>query len=262
MNLIFQYGLAAAFAHLAMAAPVVGSPAGELLQREAEIRSERVKADPRYSQTRLLCENNLHEYGWVLKESASDVLLLSSGNASAWTRFFENNRIAPEILDLLESDAFNQALLDCGKISVIHKIAAADYAGKVVGLAATYAVLRFTGPLLARTAILGRAGPLIQRSAVILLIGYTVHQALSLNQIISNRNSTDAQSKELVAQKTRAMRQNVDQLRHEFDEVYREELVELEAGLLRHDLSESDRATIREKIERIRFALNANQTRR
>lgn len=217
----------------------------EIEARRAAIHLAGIKADPRYRQTLELCYNNFGQYGRIVAASANDIFALSMGDASAWTRFIPNQRMAPEVRDLLESEAFMQGLRDCDPdYKTIPKIAAADYVGKFAGLAGSYFIFRmgalsmfylgtWGAPRLLIPGMLTK-GAIAQKGLLVYGFGYLVQHMMKLGQTVASTDQIKADSKSGTDKKTVEIQNGISKLTSGIAESYRLELNQIES-ILRTD---------------------------
>lgn len=240
---------------------------GDIEARRAAIHLASVKADPRYEQTLRLCQNNFREYGWVVAASATDIFALSTGDANSWIRFFKNRGIAPDVKDLLESEAFQQGLRDCDPdYRVFPKIAAADWLGKFTGLAGSLIVLRmgflsmwYLGTLGQTALIVPGAmttGVFMQKGLLVIGFGYLVQHLMKFGQTVASTDKIKSETQNKVDQRTLAIQSGVAKMKSGVADSYRTELIQIESILQDPDLqsrfNQEQIQGMRERAERIR----------
>lgn len=233
------------------------SPDRALQMQREMVHLQLLRNDPRYQQTLLLCQNDFQSYGSLVAKSASEMILMGVLYTPAWIRAVQNHGIAPEVKALMESEHFQQALLDCGKAEeTINKMAWSDLGGKILGVAATYAIWRSGSYLFLRLGRMGRAGAITQKVLAIAGLAYAVDQSLRLAEAISDRKKTEADVKEMVNQASTSINQDLQNKTETGDQIFRREIATKEEFLNDPNLSLEDRAELNARITLLKSLLN------
>ncbi|MGE3386119.1 MAG: hypothetical protein AB7K41_05265 [Bdellovibrionales bacterium] len=226
--------------------------------RLREIQLQRLRSEPAYTQTKLLCQNAGLEYAKLVSYSAWEVFrAFGIFDARALIRMIDNRGIAPEVVALMESEAFQQALLDCGRVeSTVNKMYVADVAGKAIGIPMALMMMRYGYPLMFRW--LGRRSPRVQDATLILGTAYLAHQVLVLVETWAERQEKRKEVHDLIEVKSQELRDLVGSSSQVLNENIRREIQILESRLQNSNLNEPERMVIRSRIENLEGVLKLN----
>ena len=126
---------------------------------------EALHADPVFQRTIELCQGSFSEYFQFTKSGFTDIGSVGTLDIQAASRLYQNGLNSTELSAVLDSEAFQQALYECGKSgatteeAVLTKMFVSDFVGKASGVVAIWLGFRLLGrvlkPLLASEKIIG-----------------------------------------------------------------------------------------------------------